>query len=270
MHSDDDGSFVELADRGVRLCFVRGGDGDGPPLLVINGTGSDLRNRPNAVQWSIAEHFDVLTYDHRCLGRSEPADPDHQPTMADFAEDALALCASQGLERFAVIGISFGGMVAQEVAIRGGDRIESLVLCCTSSGGAGGSSYPLHEVYSRGWNLEEMLGRWDTRAPHDQEVAERLMRFFAGRTARPAEPPPGLLKQLEARRHHDTYDRLGEIGCPTLVAYGRYDGTAKPANSEALARRIPDARAEGFDGGHMFLWQDPSAWPRISGFLQGP
>ena len=86
-------------------------------------------------------------------------------------------------------------------------------------------------------------------------------------SARPPEHGPRL--QLEARSHHDTAERLGEIGCPTLVCGGRYDGIAPPANSEYLAAHIPGARLELFDGGHIFFMQDPTAMPAIIDFLSG-
>jgi 3-oxoadipate enol-lactonase len=74
--------------------------------------------------------------------------------------------------------------------------------------------------------------------------------------------------QLEARSHHDTSARLGQIRCPTLVCGGRYDGIAPPDNSEYLARSIPSARLEMFDGGHVFFLQDPAAFPAMIRFLR--
>jgi 3-oxoadipate enol-lactonase len=74
--------------------------------------------------------------------------------------------------------------------------------------------------------------------------------------------------QLEARRHHDAVDRLGSIRCPTLVCGGRFDGIAPPTNSEFLARHIPGAQLEFFDGGHIFFLQDPAALPAMLGFLR--
>ena len=82
-------------------------------------------------------------------------------------------------------------------------------------------------------------------------------------------PPPGLANQLAARAEHDTADRLGAIACPTLVCGGRFDGIAPPANSDFLARAIPGARLELFDGGHGFFMQDPAALPAIIAFLAG-
>ena len=258
-------SFIDLPERGVTLCTDRAGEG--PPLVVINGTGSDIRNQPNPLQWPVAQHFDTLIYDHRCLGRSTQYDPTYQPTMADFASDVLALCDQQGIEQFAVIGVSFGGMVAQELATIAGTRLTRLVLCCTSSGGEGGASYPLHEFYPAGATADEMVPLWDIRASYDDDVNTQMRRIFESRP-RPATAPAGLLQQLEARRHHDTWHRLHLILCDTLIAAGIYDGVAPPENSERLAERIPRSELASFAGGHLFLAQDREAWTRIIEFLQ--
>jgi 3-oxoadipate enol-lactonase len=117
--------------------------GTGPRLFFINGTGGDLRRKPGIFDSPLARHFEILAHDQRGLGQTER--PDIQYTMADYAMDADALLEAVGWDRCGVLGISFGGMVAQEFALRYPHRIERLVLACTSSGGAGGDSYPLHE-----------------------------------------------------------------------------------------------------------------------------
>jgi 3-oxoadipate enol-lactonase len=252
---------------GVQLYHER--RGSGPRLLFVNGTGTDLRRPPSPLDWPFATDFDLLAYDHRGLGRSEPRDPEHQPTMADFAEDALALCDFVGWDSFSVLGVSFGGMVGQEIAIRGGRRVERLVLACTSSGGDGGASYPLQQTFmlSAEERAERMPALMDTRAATDPQLAARLrtmMQAVADAGGGAGGPTPGLLRQLEARRLHDTSGRLHRITAPTLVAAGRYDGIAPLANSEAIAARIPGARLEVFEGGHAFFFEDPDAWPAIS------
>jgi 3-oxoadipate enol-lactonase len=249
---------------GVTIHYERAGSG--PPLLLIGGTGGDLRRAPSPLAWPGAEHFDQVAYDHRGLGRSIPDDADAQPAMADFAADALALADHLGWERFALIGISFGGMVAQEVAIRAPGAIARLVLACTSSGGAGGASAPLHEILAMGPPQSDarMLELLDVRTGDDEALRARIASLQT-----PVEVPlaPGLARQLEARRHHDSWDRLPTIEAPTLVAAGRYDGIAPLANSQRIAAQVPAARLEVFEGGHPFLLQDPAAWPAVAAFL---
>jgi 3-oxoadipate enol-lactonase len=244
--------------------------GDGPPLLVVSGTASDLRRAPSIFSSALVRHFTVMAYDHRGLGRSTAADPDYQPTMADFANDALRLCRHVGWDRFYLVGISFGGMVAQEIALAGGDRVRRLVLVGTSPGGPGRASAPLHEVYALpAPERAERLARYrDRRTASDPVRLTRLTRFLL-RLTQNDDPAvkPGLRKQLEARRHHDAWDRLPSLRVPTLVAAGLHDGLAPLGNAEALTSRIPGAELRVFEGGHIFLLEDPAAWPSIISFL---
>ncbi len=244
--------------------------GSGPPVLLVNGSGTDLRHRPGPLDWPVSAHFSVVGYDHRGLGQSPADDPDQQPTMADFAADAIALCDHLGWDGFGVVGISFGGMVAQEIALTAGSRVSRLVMGCTSSGGTGGASYPLHEV----WKMpdDERIARMaeivDRRAVTDPEVRDALRAFMSGGAAHPPSPE-GLARQLEARRLHDTWNRLPSLSVPTMVAAGRHDGIAPLENAEALAGRIPGAVLQVFEGGHGFFMEDPTAWPAMIGFLGG-
>src|SRR6185312_827293 len=104
--------------------------GDGPNLLFLNGSGSSIEAAGQLIG-RFAEHFHVLVHDQRGLGRTSV--PQRQPTMADYAADALALLDHVGWATTRVFGISFGGMVAQELAVTAPERVERLVLACTSA-----------------------------------------------------------------------------------------------------------------------------------------
>jgi len=127
---------------GVELYYERAGTG--PRLLLISGTGGDLRSPPRVFDAPWAQEFDVAAYDQRGLGQSSV--PPGPYAIADYADDAAALLDVLAWEDALVMGISFGGMVAQELALRHGRRVRRLVLACTSSGGPGGASYPLHDL----------------------------------------------------------------------------------------------------------------------------
>src|SRR5262245_17213642 len=145
---------------GVQLQYELAGTPGAPRLLSMSGSGMDLRNKPRIHDApELAERFEILAYDHRGLGRSVPDDPHRLPTMADFAADAIGLLDHVGWPTCRVLGTSFGGMVAQELAVTAQERIERLALACTSPGGEGGSSSPLHLLAD---------------LPPDERVAQRV------------------------------------------------------------------------------------------------
>jgi len=263
--------------------FTKAGDidiyceraGAGPRLLFISGSGSDLRMKPNQMDGPFPKAFDILSYDQRGLGQTSK--PDAPYSMAQYADDAAALMDAVGWHSARVIGVSFGGMVAQEFVLRHPARVERLVLACTSPGGAGGASFAFHEIeqMSALERARHMLPIGDTRrdaawqAAHPQ-TAEQVVAFSA---SDPYADEPGRAmgyrRQLEARRHHDTYGRLAQIDCPVMIAAGRYDGIALPASQEKMAARIGGAELRFFEGGHLFMLQDRAALPAMVEFLKG-
>jgi 3-oxoadipate enol-lactonase len=250
-------------------------------VLVISGTGNNLRadvlaDGSRAVHPLVTAGFRVIQYDQRGLGQSDK--PDRPYTMAEYGDDAAAVLDALEVSRCHVVGISFGGMVAQHLAIRHPNRIERLVLCCTSSGGAGGSSFDLLaiEALPEDQRIRIAASVMDTRndlsvtppvfAPGYLPVAKRAAR---SRQLQAAEPngAMGARRQLEARAHHNTWADLVNVHVPTLVCGGVFDAQAPPENVRALSNRIPSATLHMFEGGHAFLFQDPTAWPAIADFL---
>ena len=265
--------------RGIDFYYELGGTG--PRLLFLNGTGGDLRQKPSLIDGPLSEEFQILAHDQRGLGQT--GKPDTAYTMAGYADDAAALLDHVGWDRCHVLGVSFGGMVGQEFAIRHPERVDRLVLACTSSGGAGGASFPLQDLATLGSDeyMTRVLAIGDTRwadsgAGRGDERFEKIVEFMKKRqqiagVSEDAEAIAiGSRRQLEARRGHDTWDRLSQIEAETLLCGGRYDGIAAPANMENLAARIPNARLEFFEGGHGFLLEDRSAFSRIIAFLNAP
>ena len=251
--------------------------GDGPRVLSISGSGSDLRSNPNRSEGALESTFTTLSYDQRGLGQTDK--PDTTYTMADYADDAVGLLDALGWERTHVVGLSFGGMVAQHVALRHPSRVDRLVIGCTSAGGAGGPSYDirLHETLDPMTRRQRSLELLDSRCDFsiDPPVVapglEPMIAMFSRSFDHDADDPDramGMRRQLDARADHDVAADLGRIVAPTLVVAGRFDQQAPLANSEYLAAHIPGARLLIADGGHAFMMQDPTAWPMIVGFLQ--
>ncbi|MEN9542239.1 MAG: hypothetical protein RLZZ459_2330 [Cyanobacteriota bacterium] len=248
--------------------------GQGPRLLFCNGSGTTIGTTRGLLNhW--AEAFELLCFDYRGMGASAPVSQAY--AMADVAADVCAVLDHAGWRSAAVAGWSFGGMVAQELAVTHPERIKRLALLSTSPGGAV-PSFRLDSLDSlpaevrRNRVLQLMDQRWTTAwlaaHPEDAELAD----FCTG--GAPAheseERARGRRLQLEARKNHNVLDRLGRITCPTLVANGRHDGIAPPANGQAIAERIPTASARIYEGGHAFFLQERQAWPELTRFLAGP
>ena len=258
----------------MQIYFERGRDHgqSGDPLLFISGTGGDLRNKPNQFDSPLATAFELIAYDQRGLGQTSKPEGDY--SMRQYADDTASLLDYLELDRVPVVGVSFGGMVAQEFVLRHPDRVSRLVLACTSSGGKGNSSYPLHEIEklepteraSRHLEVSDLRRdkKWQQENPEKWQHYLELS-LTSRRSDRDLE---GAMKQLMARRDHDTFDRLSQIQIPVLLAGGKFDGVAPMANMQAIADQIKSSETRFYEGGHMFLIQDKRAYPEIIEWLK--
>jgi 3-oxoadipate enol-lactonase len=247
--------------------------GSGEKLLFIGGTGGDLRRPETRLFGPLPRQFDLLAWDQRGMGQSWKGDGPF--TMADYADDAASVMDALGWDSAHVVGVSFGGMVAQELVLRHAARVKKLVLCCTASGGEGGASFAYHELPAM--SPDEMAALKvriaDTRhdaawaAAHPGEY--RMLQDFAAADPYRGEPGhvEGAARQIAARATHDTWDRLPRIACPVLVMGGNHDGIAPPDVVSALAQRIPGAGLRFFEGGHLFMLEDRTAFPAMADFL---
>ncbi len=262
--------FVTIND--IRMYYEIAGSG--PRLLYISGTGADLRNKPNIFDSPLINYFEILAFDQRGLGQTDR--PDIPYTMAQYANDAAAILNACNWEKCHVMGISFGGMVAQELALRHEDLIDRMVLCCTSSGGEGGHSYPFHSIADLPADEFNALyisindtrhdDGWQQRHPEERQALLLQMNAADAGAGEPGREV-GAKRQLEARIGHDTFARLPTLRLPVLIAGGRYDGIAPPDNLRSLHHQIPDSELQFFEGGHDFYDHDPSAYDRLRSFL---
>lgn len=247
--------------------------GQGTRVLFFNGSGASITGSAPLIN-ALAKTMQVLVHDQRGLGRTSV--PDGPYSMAQYAADGMALMQHVGWETCTVIGISFGGMVAQEFAVTWPQAAERLVLLCTSAGGEAGSSYPLHELASMPGDaaLARRMELTDSRFADAAWVAGRPVESAivkgmvdAASVVKPESQRRGESLQLQARMRHDVAGRLGRITCPTFVLAGRFDGIAPVENSQAIAERIPGAFMDIYEGGHLFTAQDPRAMADIRAFV---
>ncbi len=247
-------------DAGSELYWERSGRGE--PLLLIQGMSGTHLSWGEPFLSRLEADFDCVVFDNRGIGNSaETSDPF---AITDLADDALAVMDAAGLETAHVLGISMGGMTAQELALAAPDRLRSLTLGCTYCGGPGSSladptdAQELFEAFASG-NLDRAL-----RAAYEINLSpgfradeSAFAAFQAMATALPASQATVQL-QLQAIVPHDTQARLAEISAPTLVVHGTADKMIPVANGELIASLIPGARLELLEGvGHMFWWEEP-------------
>lgn len=257
------------------LTFMTGSKGQGPRLLFITGTGCDLRHSDTPLTSSLTSEFQVLSYDQRGMGQTDK--PDGPYSMRGYAEDAVAVLDAYGWEEALVVGYSFGGMVAQELAIGWPERVQRLVLLVTTAGGEGGSSYPLHALFDlpleerarRTIEISDLTFTPEWQAAHPLAAAERVNGFVADEClATDPESLSGAKHQLQARAQHDTYERLPSITMPTLVIAAKDDGLAPLPAQQAMAEAIPQAKFEVFAGAHSMLWDSDEVFQRIACFMR--
>jgi 3-oxoadipate enol-lactonase len=248
----------------VRIAWERRGAGSA--LVLVHGLGY-ARWGWEPVTDAFAERFEVVLLDNRGIGASDA--PPGPYTVAEMAGDVLSVMDEAGLERARVVGTSLGGMVAQELALGSPERVEGLVLVCTTPGGPNAAPMPETTVtlLAEAPKLEPLvaLRRFVENALAPNPPEELVERILAHRLAT-AQPLAAWAAQAAAGASFDAWDRLGAIRAPTLVVHGTEDVVVDPANADLLAARISDARVERFEGcGHLLFWEEPARFVDVVG-----
>ena len=241
-------------------------EGTGEPLLMVTGFAISSEIFRTVVP-SYATQFDCIRYDNRGAGRS-PA-PWRLTSIPELAGDAVRLLDALGLDSAHVYGLSMGGMVAQEMAIRFPDRVRALVLGGTTHGGPRAvlpSPKVAAALGTRGAPAKlraELVGRAlfseRFRAEHPDLVLAHLRDLGRHRSS-----VRGLTSHWWASVYHDTRARLPRIVAPTLVLHGGADELTPVENAHRLAAAIPDATLAVVEGaGHAYLLEQPEQSQRL-------
>jgi 3-oxoadipate enol-lactonase len=246
-----------------------------PWLVLIQGLGFD-RSGWDPVVRGLRRRFRLLLIDNRGSGRS--AAPTGSFTVADMADDVVAVLDAAGIRTAHVAGASLGGMVAQEVPVRRPDRVDRLMLACTTPGWPYGYPMPPASVRlmaaTKNLSREVALRRHTENALSPQTVADRpelVERLIAHQRARPPDPE-AWSAQASAGARYSGRLRQARIRARTLVLHGSHDAVVDPRNGALLAARIPHARLITLPGlGHLFFWEDPARFVAlVSEFLTAP
>jgi 3-oxoadipate enol-lactonase len=254
---------MTIADAGaVQLDYERSGNPDGPPLLLIMGMSGTSLHWGEPFLELLRGDFDVIAYDHHGVGASTPLDG--PITTREMADDAAALLAALELDSAHVMGISMGGMIAQELALGHPQLIRTLTLGCTYCGGEGSALAAeadlarLVEAMGSGDRERALRAGWEINVSATMAADEDAYAAFRAIAMRRAVALPVIMQQMQACAVHDTNSRLGEIELPTLVIHGTEDRLLPVQNGKLIAARIPGAQLEIFDGvGHLFFWERP-------------
>lgn len=249
--------LIEL--DGIRLNYRLDGTGD-ETIVLVNGLADDLDSWMLQVPDLVAAGYRVLSFDNRGVGASDkPIGPYSTAVMAD---DAKQLVTALSITRFHMVGVSMGGMIAQQYAIRHGDDLASLVLGCTYA--------------APGPFCSRLFSLWNDLAPttglgtvmRDVLLWAFTPEFFTERDAEAAEfeealrfidqPVPAYLAQLAAIQTHDTQESLSSITTPTLVLAGEHDLLIPVSLQQQLHSLLPGAEWAATPGGHAFMWEYPA------------
>lgn len=239
--------------------------GSGPALVLLNGWTASGLAWPRAWVHELERSFRVIRIDNRGTGFSRFADTPF--TVADLADDVAAVLDAGGHERATVLGLSMGGMIAQEFAIRYDERVEGLMLVSTRPP-APAYSMPrmlelggLLQTPKRGERLSVYMTRLWSRAAADgfaQREPASIEELVGQIVARPTSREM-LMHQLRAVSGWGHADRLAELRGRTIVVHGAQDGFIVVANGRRLAELIPGARYVELPGvGHLPSLEAPN------------
>ena len=252
----------QITSNGVNINYEMAGQGD--PLLLIMGFAM-----PGAAWLPMLPFlpgFQSIYFDNRGTGLSDK--PAGTYTVAAMADDASNLIRSLGFERVRVYGISMGGMIAQELALRHPEQVGMMVLGCTTPGGA--QSERASEDVLQSLVTGSKLMAQDPDAgiemvlpllyPPEFIAAHPELKHFMrmGMTLAPPTPPETADKLAAGLAEFDTCDRLHEIQCPVMVVHGGKDVVIPPRNAALITDRVRDSELFMIpEAGHNYPAADP-------------
>jgi len=238
--------------------------GEGQPLLLINGLVDDLTSWGYQMP-DFEARYRTIVFDNRGIGGSDK--PAGGYTTADMAADAKGLLDALGIPRAHVLGVSMGGMIAQEFAIAYPDAVDKLVLCatCSEPSEANLRLYAFWQQAAPALGLPEMMKEtllwcftpdyFQTHRDEARETEEALTSI--------TQPVDAYLSQLHSIQAHNATDRLSRIGAQTLVLGAPRDQIFPPPQSEQIHRGIPGSLLQfTAHGGHAYLWEAPDEFNR--------
>ncbi|HEY1688228.1 MAG TPA: alpha/beta hydrolase [Solirubrobacteraceae bacterium] len=244
----------------IELDYER--SGSGPPLLMIMGMSGTKDHWGEPFLNALRSDFETIVYNHRGVGDSSRLQG--QFTIAELAADAAGLLAALKIEQAHVLGISMGGMVAQELTLAHQQLPLTLALGCTYCGGEGSAltgSETMQQLSAGVASRDReraIRAMWEVNVSAELAAKDEPWQRFRATGMRKGVTLPVVIEQMRAISEHDTSTRLPKIRTPTLVVHGTEDRMLPVQNGHMIARLIAGARLEIMEGiGHLFFWERP-------------
>jgi 3-oxoadipate enol-lactonase len=257
--------------NGIDINYSIDGEGD-ETIVLVNGLADDLETWAFQLEDLTGAGYRVLRFDNRGIGASSA--PPGPYTTALFAQDLKALVDELAISDFHLLGVSMGGMIAQEYALAHQDDLRSLTLACTYAAPGPFCS----RMFSMWADMAEVNGvpfimrdvtLWAFTVPFFEEREDEL-REFEDEMAKMTQSPEAYLAQLSSIRTHDTTDRLSRISVPTFVLAGEEDILIPVRLSRRLHDGIPGSTWGTVPGGHACLWEHPQPFNKaVLDFVSG-
>lgn len=237
--------------------------GSGTPLLMIMGLSFSLRDWGEKFIELLAQHYQLILFDNRDAGLTSQST--HPYNIADMADDAAGLLDALKIPKAHVFGVSMGGAISQQFALKYPHKLDKLILGCTLAGGNCSQFGDISGVMSG--NLSGLLFTPTFIQDRQQELTE----FLAATTPLHSQCD-ALQRQMQAFATHDTCDILNGITASTLIITGDKDIAIPRSNSDLIAAKIPNAKLEIIaDAAHGFSYSHPETTADlIHFFLQQP
>lgn len=235
---------MATAPDGTRVNYVV--EGGGPPIVLVGGKTSSIEGAWWRYIPALAQRLKVIAFDNRGAGESDK--PKSAYSTALMSDDALSVMRAAGESSAHWFGISLGGMILQQLALRHPDAVRSLILGATSCGGERAAPSDVAAPELANHPLRRYASLYDSHfiADHGDWVEEDAKHF--GKM-----PLHAIVSQDQAARTHDLCDQLAQIRQPVLILHGRQDRMVPFERGEELAHLLPNARLQALDpAGHQF------------------
>ena len=251
--------------------------GEGPPLVLVMGIGYDSSLWTLAQVPVLSTQFQVILVDNRDAGRSSKARQSYK--IADMADDLAGLLDALGIQRSHLLGLSMGGMIALEFALRHGHRLDRLVLAGTGAAPARSAVDPIqiwswvkaNDATGEVFGGQQFVSLFSTTFLRNHEAVRDTAELLAS-NPHPMSPE-AYGRQANAYRQFDALDRLAAITTPTLIVVGEQDLLTPPWIAREVAEAIPGARFEvirGDGSSHLVPIECPDEFNRlVLDFLSG-